>query len=78
MLAENILLDRAAPEWNRFLAGLAKQVGELRRTEAEANHALSTRLTLICEKGTIRGELILTGEATPHIQALILEAQPTA
>ena len=76
--AENILLDRPAPEWNRFLVALAKQAGELRRIEPEANHPLSTKLTLICEKGTVRGELILTGELTPHIQALILEAQPAA
>jgi CubicO group peptidase (beta-lactamase class C family) len=76
LLAENILLDRAAPEWNRLLARLSAQAGELRRIETEANHALSTRLALICEKGTIRGELILTGEQIPHIQALILEAAP--
>ena len=76
LLAENILLDRPAPEWNRFLASLAKQAGELRRIDTEPNHALATKLTLICEKGTVRGELILTGELTPHIQALILEAAP--
>jgi CubicO group peptidase (beta-lactamase class C family) len=76
LLADNILLDRAAAEWNRHLARLSAQAGELRRIETEANHTLSTQLTLICEKGKIRGELILTGEATPHIQALILEAVP--
>ncbi|HVZ02459.1 MAG TPA: serine hydrolase domain-containing protein [Dongiaceae bacterium] len=76
LLAENILLDRAAGEWNRLLSTLAKQAGELRRIDTEPNHALSTRLLLICEKGTIRGELILTGELQPHIQALILEAVP--
>jgi CubicO group peptidase (beta-lactamase class C family) len=78
LLAENILLDRTAAEWNRMLARLTTQVGELRRIETDANHELSTRLALICEKGTIRGELILTGELTPHIQALILEAVPAA
>jgi hypothetical protein len=61
-----------------MLARLTNQVGELRRIETDANHELSTRLALICEKGTIRGELILTGELTPHIQALILEAMPAA
>lgn len=78
LLAENILLDRTAAEWNRFLARLAAQVGELRRIETDANHVLSTKLALICEKGTIRGELILTGNMQPQIQALILEAVPTA
>jgi serine-type D-Ala-D-Ala carboxypeptidase/endopeptidase len=78
LLAENILLDRPAPEWNRLLARLSAQAGELRRIETDANHTLSTKLTLICEKGTVRGELILTGEMIPHIQALILEPQPTA
>ncbi len=74
LLADNILLDRSAPEWNRFLAQLAARAGELRRIEAEPNHALSTRLTLICEQGTIRGDLILTGNLEPQIQALILQA----
>jgi CubicO group peptidase (beta-lactamase class C family) len=78
LLAENILLDRTAAEWNRMLARLSAQAGELRRVDVEANHALSTRLALICEQGTIRGELILTGELKPHIQALILEAAPAA
>jgi CubicO group peptidase (beta-lactamase class C family) len=73
LLAENILLDRTAAEWNRSLARLAAQAGELRRIETEANHVLSTKLALICEKGTIRGELILTGNLQPQIQALILE-----
>jgi CubicO group peptidase (beta-lactamase class C family) len=77
LLAENILLDRTAAEWNRLLARLTAQAGELRRIEPDANHELSTRLSLICEKGTIRGELILTGETVPHIQALILEAVPS-
>jgi CubicO group peptidase (beta-lactamase class C family) len=78
LLAENILLDRTAVEWNRMLARLSEQVGELRRIDTDAEHALSTKLALICEKGTIRGELILTGNLRPQIQALILEAVPAA
>ena len=77
LLAENILLDRTAAEWNHMLAAIAKQVGELRHIDAEPNNALSARLALVCEQGMARGELILTGEQRPRIQALVLEAKPT-
>jgi CubicO group peptidase (beta-lactamase class C family) len=74
MLAINVLLDRPAEEWDRLLARLNEQIGELRHIDAVPDHALSAKLTLTCERGIARGDLILTGEQRPRIQALTLEA----
>ena len=73
LLAINFLLDRPAEEWDRDLAKLAERLGELRHIDATPNHALSARLTLTCERGTGNGNLILTSEQQPRIQALTLE-----
>jgi hypothetical protein len=73
LLAINFLLDRPAEEWDRHLARLAERFGELRHIDAVPCHALSTKLTLICERGAMQGELILTGERSPRIQSLTLE-----
>jgi hypothetical protein len=78
LIAENVLLDRPAVEWNRALAELAHQLGDLRRIDADPLHTLMAKLTLVCEKGSARGEVILTGEAEPRIQSLSLEAVPAA
>ena len=74
LLAINVLLDRPAEEWDRHLAKLNARVGELRHIDAAPSHALVARLTLTCERGTLRGDLILTGEKNPRIQSLTLEA----
>jgi hypothetical protein len=74
LLAINFLLDRPAEEWDRHLAKLTERVGELRHIDAVPHHALSAKLTLVCERGTAQGNLILTGEQSPRIQALTLEA----
>jgi serine-type D-Ala-D-Ala carboxypeptidase/endopeptidase len=74
LLAVNFLLDRPAEEWDRHLVQLAERVGELRHIDAVPNHALSAKLTLTCERGTLSGDLILTGERTPRIQSLMIEA----
>jgi len=74
MFAINFLLDRPAAEWDRHLAQLDAEIGELRHIDAVPVHALSARLTLTCERGSARGELILTGERSPRIQSLTLEA----
>jgi CubicO group peptidase (beta-lactamase class C family) len=73
MLAINFLLDRPAEEWDRHLAQLHEQAGALRRIDAVPNHPLWANLTLTCERGILRGDLILTGEQTPRIQSLTLE-----
>jgi plasmid replication initiation protein len=78
MLAINVLLDRPAEEWDRHLAKLTERVGELRHIDAEPVHALSAKLTLVGEKGTAQGQLVLTGEQSPRIQTLTLEAAPGA
>jgi hypothetical protein len=46
----------------------------LRHIDAVPNHPLSAKLTLTCERGTARGDLVLTGERTPRIQTLTLES----
>jgi CubicO group peptidase (beta-lactamase class C family) len=74
LLAINFLLDRPAEEWDRSLAQLAARLGELRHIDAIPNHALSAKLVLTCERGTTQGSLILTGEQSPRIQSLTLEA----
>ncbi|WP_395016465.1 serine hydrolase domain-containing protein [Dongia sp.] len=74
LLAINFLLDRPAAEWDRHLAKLAERLGELRHIDAVPNHALSAKLTLTCARGVVQGQLILTGEQSPRIQALTLEA----
>jgi hypothetical protein len=78
MLAINFLLDRPAAEWDRHLATLTERMGALRHIDAAPSHALSAKLTLVCERGTAQGQLILTGEPTPRIQSLTLEAAPGA
>jgi D-alanyl-D-alanine-carboxypeptidase/D-alanyl-D-alanine-endopeptidase len=74
MFAINFVLDRPAEEWDRHLARLNEKVGELRHIDAKPDHALSANLTLTCARGIVRGMLILTGEQTPRIQSLTLEA----
>jgi CubicO group peptidase (beta-lactamase class C family) len=78
LFAINFLLDRPAEEWDRHLAKLAERVGELRRIDAVPHHALSARLTLVCERGRAQGDLVLTGEQSPRIQALTLEVAEDA
>ena len=74
MLAVNFLLDRPAEEWDHHLAQLADRLGTLQKIEAMPTHALAARLALTCTRGVLKGELILTGEQSPRIQSLTLEA----
>ncbi len=78
MLAINFLLDRPAAEWDRHLAHLTARIGELRHIDAKPSHALAAKLKLTCAHGKARGTLILTGEQTPRIQSLTLEAVEAA
>jgi D-alanyl-D-alanine-carboxypeptidase/D-alanyl-D-alanine-endopeptidase len=73
ILAINFLLDRPAEEWDRHLAKVSEKLGELRHIDAVPSHALSAKLTLVCERGTAQGQLTLTGEQNPRIQSLTLE-----
>jgi hypothetical protein len=60
------------------LARLAERFGALRHIDAAPCHALSTKLTLTCERGAMQGELILTGEQSPRIQSLSLDVAAEA
>ncbi len=54
---------------------LTARIGELRHIDAKPSHALAAKLKLTCARGKARGTLILTGEQTPRIQSLTLEAR---
>ena len=75
VFAENLLLDMPAPLRNTELAKLKQQLGEGRLESIEPTHALAGRFTMACERGRLRGTIILSPEAKPGIQKLTLSAQ---
>jgi CubicO group peptidase (beta-lactamase class C family) len=75
LFAENLLLDIPAPLRNAELARLKQQFGEGRLEVIEPTHALSGRFVMACEKGRLRGTIILSPEAEPGIQKLVLAAE---
>jgi CubicO group peptidase (beta-lactamase class C family) len=72
-LAMNFLMDRTAANWGREFASLKGEVGEC-RTDAPltATGALAGRFTWSCDKGSLRGELLLAPTNPPTIQSLRL------
>jgi hypothetical protein len=72
-LAMNFLLDRDAAGWQRDLARLKAQVGEC-ATDAPitATGAHSGEFRWTCERGHVRGSLLLAPTRPPGIQALRL------
>lgn len=74
-LAENLLLDLPAPLRNAELAKLRQQLGEGRLEAIQPAHALSGQFTMACERGRLRGSIILSPEAEPAIQKLTLAAE---
>jgi CubicO group peptidase (beta-lactamase class C family) len=75
MLAENLLLDMPAARRNAELAKLKQQLGEGRLESIEPTHALAGRFAMACERGRLRGTIILSPEAEPGIQKLALTAE---
>ena len=75
LFAENLLLDMPAPLRNAALARLKQQLGEGRLESIEPTHALSGRFTMACERGRLQGRIILSPEAEPGIQKLVLTAE---
>jgi CubicO group peptidase (beta-lactamase class C family) len=72
VFAENLLLDMPAVRRNAELARLKQQLGEGRLDSIEPTHALSGRFVIACERGLLRGTIILSPEAEPGIQKLAL------
>ncbi|HEY4165870.1 MAG TPA: serine hydrolase domain-containing protein, partial [Reyranella sp.] len=75
LFAENLLLDMPAPLRNAELARLKQQLGEGRLESVEPTHALSGCFVLACANGRLRGTIILSPEAEPGIQKLVLTAE---
>lgn len=70
-LAMNFLMDRSAEHWRRELANLRQQLGDC-RTDAPLQpvHSLLGRFSWTCERGTMRGSLMLAPTQPAEIQSL--------
>jgi CubicO group peptidase (beta-lactamase class C family) len=75
LFAENLLLDMPAPRRNAEIARLKQQLGEGRLESIEPEHALAGRFALACERGRLRGTIILSPEPEPGIQKLTFRAE---
>lgn len=75
VLAMNVLLDRDAAGRARDLVALKAQVGECDASAPlAATGALSGSFTWTCERGRVKGSVLLAPTAPPRIQDLKLEA----
>jgi len=73
VLAMNFLMDRSADGWARDLAALKTQVGTCDTTAAIVpTGALSGDFTWRCERGRVRGSVLLAPTNPPRLQALRL------
>lgn len=72
-LSMNFLMDRSASDWGDELARLKGQVGAC-RTDApiEPTTAMAGHWTWPCEKGALRGSVLLAPTPTPTLQELRL------
>ena len=77
MLAMNFLMDRSAEHWRRELASLRQQVGTC-RTDAPIRpiHNLLGSFSWTCERGTLRGSLMLAPTQPAGIQSLRFRVVP--
>jgi serine-type D-Ala-D-Ala carboxypeptidase/endopeptidase len=75
-LAMNFLMDRDSDHWSRYLADLKADVGTC-DTGAPIlpTGALSGEFTWLCERGRVRGQLLLAPTPAPRIQSLTLTRQ---
>jgi D-alanyl-D-alanine-carboxypeptidase/D-alanyl-D-alanine-endopeptidase len=73
MLAMNFLLDLSAENWAKEFARLKTEVGAC-QTDAPLNAtgALAGRFTWVCERGSLRGGVLLSPTQPPAIQSLML------
>jgi hypothetical protein len=73
VLAMNFLMDRDADHRARDFAALKAQVGACDTSAPiAATGAMSGDFTWTCERGRVRGAILLAPTATPRIQSLTL------
>jgi CubicO group peptidase (beta-lactamase class C family) len=73
VLSMNFLMDRDAEHWARDLSAIRAQVGTCDTTSAIApTGALSGDFTWRCERGRVKGDVLLAPTRTPRIQSLSL------
>lgn len=71
VLAMNVLMDRDAEHWARTLASLKSEVGSCdTAAPIAATGALAGEFTWTCERGRVKGQILLAPTLAPHIQAL--------
>ena len=71
ILAMNFLMDRDAGNWARELSALKAEVGRCDTTSTIVpTGALSGDFTWLCERGRVKGELLLAPTGATRIQAL--------
>ncbi len=75
VFAVNFLLDTPTRFRNVELSALKTKLGEGRLESIEPTHLLAGRFTLACEKGRLKGTIVLSPDATPGIQKLTLVAE---
>ena len=76
VLAMNFLMDRDADHWARYLADLKNDVGTCdTATPMTTTGALSGEFTWRCERGRVKGQLLLAPTPAPRIQSLTLTRQ---
>jgi CubicO group peptidase (beta-lactamase class C family) len=71
VLAMNFLMDRDADHWSRYLSELKNDVGACEtNAPITPTGALAGEFTWRCERGRIRGQLLLAPTLAPRIQSL--------
>lgn len=77
LLAMNFLMDRSAENWARDLAGMKLVVGECRTDAPIApTGAMSGTFSWTCDRGSLRGEVLLAPTVPAGIQELQFEVVP--
>jgi len=75
-LAMNFLMDRDADHWARYLADLKADVGTCETgAPISPTGALSGEFTWSCQRGRVRGQLLLAPTPAPRIQSLTFSRQ---
>jgi D-alanyl-D-alanine-carboxypeptidase/D-alanyl-D-alanine-endopeptidase len=76
VFAMNFLMDRDADHWARYLADLKADVGTCETGVAiSPTGALSGDFTWRCERGRVKGQLLLAPTPAPRVQSLTLTRQ---